>query len=336
MSEVPIAAVSRCSTRRPYSITSSARASSVGGTVKPSALRGLEIENQFEPRRLLHRQIGRLGTFQDFVDVGRAFAHPERARAVLDQAALLCGRAGRRDRRKPALQHQCDGFRARQARLHDQRLRRLAVRRGKSRAEVVGGAQHQRLDVDAHPRRRGLDLFEERFGERACHARPKLSIPEMSALPAERGHRKSDAKCQKRTSRAYSITPSAGGSTTSNIEPCGCADDADNRPPWASTMERQIESPMPMPSDLVVKNVSKTRPTLSGSMPVPEFRHCDPHTRGRALRGDTQHPRPALDGTHGFDGIVIRLRNTSCSWTRLPSTPGNPSASSVRTATRPS
>ena len=43
-----------------YSITSSARASSSGGTSSPSVLAVLRIDGELEFNRLLHRQIGRL------------------------------------------------------------------------------------------------------------------------------------------------------------------------------------------------------------------------------------------------------------------------------------
>ena len=45
--------------RRPHSITSSARASSDGGTSRPSALAVLRLIDELEFHRLLHRQVGR-------------------------------------------------------------------------------------------------------------------------------------------------------------------------------------------------------------------------------------------------------------------------------------
>ena len=53
----------------PHSITSSARASSVGGTVEAEGLGGLEIDRQLVLGRRLHRQIGRLLALEDAVDV---------------------------------------------------------------------------------------------------------------------------------------------------------------------------------------------------------------------------------------------------------------------------
>jgi hypothetical protein len=53
----------------PYSITSSARASSVGGTVMLRGLRGLEIDDQLEFGRLHNRQVGGLSAFEDLIRV---------------------------------------------------------------------------------------------------------------------------------------------------------------------------------------------------------------------------------------------------------------------------
>ena len=51
-------------------MTSSARARIDGGTVRPSALAGLEVDDQFEPGRLLDRRLGGFGSFEDLVDKG--------------------------------------------------------------------------------------------------------------------------------------------------------------------------------------------------------------------------------------------------------------------------
>jgi hypothetical protein len=53
-----------------YSITSSASASSLSGTVTPS-VRRLEIDNEIEFRWLFNRNVGRFRTPDDFVDVKR-------------------------------------------------------------------------------------------------------------------------------------------------------------------------------------------------------------------------------------------------------------------------
>ena len=52
-----------------HSITSSARASSVGGTVEAERLGGLEVDHQLVFGRRLHRQIGWLLALEDAVDV---------------------------------------------------------------------------------------------------------------------------------------------------------------------------------------------------------------------------------------------------------------------------
>jgi hypothetical protein len=45
---------------------------------------------------------------------------------------------------------------------------------------------------------------------------------------------------------------------------------AHSRPPWASKIERQIDSPMPMPLDLVVKKALKSRSAFSAEIPTPQ------------------------------------------------------------------
>src|SRR5271169_3647264 len=47
-------------------------------------------------------------------------------------------------------------------------------------------------------------------------------------------------------------------------------DETHVRPPWASMIDRQIDSPIPMPWLFVVKSGSKIRSTSFGSTPVPE------------------------------------------------------------------
>jgi len=62
----------RCQQRRssgPHSITSSARTSNEGGTVRPSAWTVFTLITSSNLGRLLYRQIGRLGAFEDLIDV---------------------------------------------------------------------------------------------------------------------------------------------------------------------------------------------------------------------------------------------------------------------------
>ena len=65
---------------RHHSITSSARASSVGGTVKAERLRGREVDDELELGRLLDRQVGGLRSTQNLVDI--VTGAPEQVREV--------------------------------------------------------------------------------------------------------------------------------------------------------------------------------------------------------------------------------------------------------------
>ena len=72
----------------PHSITSSARASSVGGTVEAERLGGLEVDHQLVLGRRLHRQVGRLLALEDAVDIaGRAPVLVDVIGPIGDQAA---------------------------------------------------------------------------------------------------------------------------------------------------------------------------------------------------------------------------------------------------------
>jgi hypothetical protein len=51
--------------------------------------------------------------------------------------------------------------------------------------------------------------------------------------------------------------------------PCGANGDTHKRPPWASTIDRQMASPMPRPSRYVVKKGWNMRSATDGSSPVP-------------------------------------------------------------------
>ena len=57
---------------RTHSITSSARASSIGGTSRPSALAVLRLITSSNLRRLLNRQVGGLFALEDAIDVDAA------------------------------------------------------------------------------------------------------------------------------------------------------------------------------------------------------------------------------------------------------------------------
>ncbi len=54
------------------------------------------------------------------------------------------------------------------------------------------------------------------------------------------------------------------------MDPCGFPGAAQSCPPCASTIDRQMDRPIPIPCGLVVKNASKMRVRSLGSMPVPQ------------------------------------------------------------------
>ena len=70
--------------------------------------------------------------------------------------------------------------------------------------------------------------------------------------------------------RVYDVVSRHAGNVNSNVLPAPELRLAHMRPPCCSMIDRQIDSPMPMPWDLVVKNASKMRLIFFGSIPVPE------------------------------------------------------------------
>ena len=63
------------------------------------------------------------------------------------------------------------------------------------------------------------------------------------------------------------------GRVTWNTVPCGTALATVMRPPCDSTIDRQIERPIPIPSAFVVKKASKMRLAFSGATPGPGILH---------------------------------------------------------------
>src|SRR5262249_56964792 len=87
----------------PYSITSSARASSAGGISRPSAFAVLRLMTSSYLVGACHRQIGRFLALEDAIDVsGRAPVLVDQGRPVGDQAAGGDVWAGREDRGQQA------------------------------------------------------------------------------------------------------------------------------------------------------------------------------------------------------------------------------------------
>ena len=59
------------------------------------------------------------------------------------------------------------------------------------------------------------------------------------------------------------------GTVKRTSAPCGARGDTHKRPPWASTIDRQMASPMPRPSGFVVKKGWNMRSATAGSSPAP-------------------------------------------------------------------
>ena len=117
-------------------MTSSARARTDGGTVRPERACGLEIDNQLEGRRLLDRQIGRLGTLQNLSRVNASLARESvGVSAITDQTA------------------DCD-------KLRDPIERRNGMTRGHCR-ELVGPGVEERIATNEE--RVGVQLGESRL-----------------------------------------------------------------------------------------------------------------------------------------------------------------------------
>jgi hypothetical protein len=71
----------------------------MGGTVRPSAFGGLEVDDEFELSWLHDRQVGRLRALEDAIDVaGRASELVEKISAIGDQTAAGDEEAGGVDR----------------------------------------------------------------------------------------------------------------------------------------------------------------------------------------------------------------------------------------------
>src|SRR5438128_2128661 len=95
-----------------------------------------------------------------------------------------------------------------------------------------------------------------------------------------------------------------------------------------------IESPMPIPPGLVVKNASNRRGIWSGSNPTPASctatrTESDEYSCDRIISSRGRSLTPSLASMP----FISRLRMTCCNWTLSPSIGGSAGASSVRSET---
>jgi len=100
-------------------------------------------------------------------------------------------------------------------------------------------------------------------------------------------------------------------------------------------IERQIDSPMPMPLDFVVKKVLNTRSVLSAENPIPQsvtvIRTCSASSCSDRIRSSRGR---SVIGCMASMPFITRLRITCCSWTLSARMTANVSACSTRSATR--
>src|SRR5258708_6406883 len=68
----------------------------------------------------------------------------------------------------------------------------------------------------------------------------------------------------------HDASSSCEGRTNWTVVPGPSLGEIDRRPSCASTIERQIESPIPMPLDLVVKKALNSRFAISAEIPTPQ------------------------------------------------------------------
>src|SRR5437870_8841358 len=118
------------------------------------------------------------------------------------------------------------------------------------------------------------------------------------------------------------------GSEKWKIAPCGSFGVVQSWPPCASTIERLIDNPMPMPPGLVVKKALNTSSRCFAAMPTPVSWTVS-LTRSWSCISDrmvSSRGRPVTDAIAWMAFITrLRLTCTSCTWS--PRTAGNSGAS---------
>ena len=147
-----------------HSITSSARASSVGGTVETERFGGLEVDDQLELRRLLDRQVGRLGTFENAIhEIGRASIQTENVHSIANEAARLRVFLGP-DRRQPICERKCRDSSKARGKLsvlgNDNRIDSALGHRHKGAVKLAGALCPRSFEVQAQRYGEPIALLE--------------------------------------------------------------------------------------------------------------------------------------------------------------------------------
>ena len=133
---------------------------------------------------------------------------------------------------------------------------------------------------------------------------------------------------------AGTVSAVSGGRVNWNTAPRGSFADAHNRPPCASMIERQIDSPMPRPPGLVVKRLEQALHPLRVE-PRAGIAHADAHG-ARSIRlgaADQCVPCPVTEAGHRFDGVDDQVQDYLLQLHPIALMSGRPSASRVRTET---
>src|SRR5215831_9468724 len=180
---------------------------------------------------------------------------------------------------------------------HDVEPRRLLKGDGLIDGAILYGLELRVIQTPGHP-------VVPRFAQRN---RSQKTANNIGACRNHRRLRRSDRRAQ-----VFALY-CGNGSKISKIAPCGLAEAADRRPPWASTIERQIDNPIPIPLLLLVKNGSKMRFNVSGSIPGPESSMATIHSPFSVASDLSRKTRePAAVELMASIAFMTKLKMTCC------------------------
>ena len=168
-------------------MTSSARARTAGGMIRPRALAGLEIDPELERRRLLDRHLSRLGSAHDAVhEDGGPLEEARQTGSVRDQTPGVDERGRGADRRQLVLQSEASNLspvaHGQDVVDDDEDVRPPAGSFRHSRFQIIGVPDGHRGDVEADLRRGGSRLLERDAGAGIA------LVPENRDAPRLRHH----------------------------------------------------------------------------------------------------------------------------------------------------